>query len=309
MPPGGGPVLFAARRAAFLTEIRKFAHWSRPASRRRGGPASRHIKKQGEEKYGKQLQTDARHRRVALRQRRRPHRPPGRRVRAGRHLRALPPPARPRGALRVRIGRARRARHHPRPQGGLHAAGSGGPLPPRHPRLVRGLRHLVRRVRPHHLRHPPPARRRLLPHALRQGRVSREGERAILRRGGRHLPGRPLHHRRVSPLPRRRRLWRPVREVRHRPLAHRAHQPPQHRERQRPRAAPHQALVPAPRQAPAVARALDHPRPQGLAPQRDGAVQVVARHGPPAPRREPRPRLGHPRARGGRRGQGALRMV
>ena len=54
---------------------------------------------------------------------------------------------------------------------------------------------------------------------------------------------------------------------------------------------------------------VDPRRAQGVEIQRLRAVQELARRRSAAACREPRPRLGHPRAGGGRRGQGALRLV
>ncbi len=110
-------------------------------------------------------------------------------------------------------------------------------------------------------------------------------------------------------MPRSGRLWRPVREVRLVAQRHRAYQPALRRDRQHARAARDLPLVSAPRPLGGASAALDSRRPQGMEDQRLRPVQVVARPRPPAACRHPRPRLGHPRTRRGRRRQGALRVV
>ena len=260
-------------------------------------------------RYGKEIQTYHRDIGPALCQRTCSYRTPGRSLCTGRHLRALSATQEGRRHLHRRKRRARSAHHHPRPQGGMHAAGHRRPLPHAHPRLVQGVRHLVRRLRTYLFGSSPPDGLRLLPQALRQGRIHRKDLHAILRRGSQDLPGRPLHHRRMPALPRRRRLWRPVREVRLHTESHGAHQPQERHQRQQARDEGNQALVPPAGQARRLAAPVDSGGAQGMAPQRLRPVQVVARHGIAAACREPRPGLGHPRARRGSRGQGALRMV
>ncbi len=105
------------------------------------------------------------------------------------------------------------------------------------------------------------------------------------------------------------RLRRPVREVRLDPLARRADRPPQRRIGFGTRQARDQTLVSAAGSIRTVPSRLDPRIASRVAQQRLRTVQELDRHGFAAACREPRPRLGHTRARGGSRGQGALRVV
>ena len=113
----------------------------------------------------------------------------------------------------------------------------------------------------------------------------------------------------MSPLPQRRCLRRPVREMRTRPFAHRAHQSEEYHQRFAACAEGDQELVSAAERLPGMAEAVDSGRSQGMAPECVRPVQELARHGLAAPRHDARPGLGHPRSRGGSRGQGALCVV
>ena len=181
------------------------------------------------------------------------------------------------GVYDRRLGRARRAHHHPRQEGRMHAAGHRGPLSHAHPRLVQGVRHLVRCVRAYHFEGAPRHGIGILPYPLRQGRVRRKDLDAILRRGSKDFPCRPLHHGRMSALPRRGRLRRPVREVRFHALAYRTYQPEECHQRKPAGNEGNQALVPAARQARGMAAPVDSGRPQGMAPQRVPHLSATSR--------------------------------
>ena len=67
--------------------------------------------------------------------------------------------------------------------------------------VVQRARHIVRHLLAHHVARASQDGLGLFPHAVRQGRVHREDDDAVLRRGGRTVSGRPLHRRDLPPLP------------------------------------------------------------------------------------------------------------
>ena len=170
-------------------------------------------------------------RRPSVCERRGTHRTPCRRLRACRHLCPLPQVEKEGRAIYLRQRRARRAHHAARKEGRLHAAGRVRPLSCADKEKFCRFRHFIRYLQPHHLEDTRRDGLGFLPHALRQGRVRRKGERAVLRRGGKDVPGRPLHNGRVPPLPFPEGLRRPVRALRLDALAKRADKPQERRER------------------------------------------------------------------------------
>ena len=113
----------------------------------------------------------------------------------------------------------------------------------------------------------------------------------------------------MSQLPPRGSLRRPVRALRQLAQRHRSDQPQERHHRHHSGAQGDLPLVSPPRPMGGEAEPLDSRRPQGVENQCLWPVQIVDRPWPAAPCREPRPQLGRARARRGRRGQGALRMV
>ena len=164
-----------------------------------------------------------RHRRPALRQRRDPPRPPGRRLPARRLLRPLPAAAWPAGAVHLRHRRVRRAHHPDGRARGHQPQGAGGPQPRVDQGVVRRPGHRVRQLFPDQPPDPRRDRTGVLHRPARPGAPGAKDDRAVLQPHPAAVPGRPVHRGHVPEVRQPRRPRRPVRGLRLEPRPHRAH--------------------------------------------------------------------------------------